>query len=184
VTEIRTVRACTACQVSWSPDRERAKCTDPARELQDFEVHLHRTPVVLPDGTSVTAVSFDPLAPYAREHPPHFGLYLDAAWAPPWPHEHVAWPDFGVPEDPTELQHGLGTLWDRAHRGESVELGCLGGHGRTGTALACLAVLAGHPADDAVRWVRQAYCPGAVETAAQESFVRRWGEAVGRPDLS
>ena len=61
---------------------------------------------------------------------------------------------------------------DRARAGEVVEVGCLGGHGRTGTALACLAVLAGHPADDAVAWVRRTYCDRAVETDEQADYVR------------
>lgn len=39
------------------------------------------------------------------------------------------------------------------------------------TALACLAILAGHPPSDAVAWVRAHYCPNAVETAEQERFV-------------
>lgn len=46
-----------------------------------------------------------------------------------------------------------------------------GGHGRTGTALACLARLDGVPAGDAVAWVREHYCRQAVETVDQEAFV-------------
>ena len=60
---------------------------------------------------------------------------------------------------------------DRAGKGERVELGCWGAHGRTGTALACLAVLAGTPASEAVAWVRESYCQKAVETPMQEDFV-------------
>jgi protein-tyrosine phosphatase len=65
---------------------------------------------------------------------------------------------------------------ERARTGEQVEIGCLGGHGRTGTALTCLAILAGHPAAEAVAWVRANYCPDAVESAGQEAFVGslRW----------
>ena len=55
---------------------------------------------------------------------------------------------------------------------ERVEIGCYGAQGRTGTALACLAVLCGHPPDDAVRWTRETYCVRAVETPDQEAFVR------------
>lgn len=62
-------------------------------------------------------------------------------------------------------------MLDRARTGEQVELGCIGGHGRTGTALACLAVLTGCPASEAVAWVRASYCQKAVETAGQEAFV-------------
>ena len=47
---------------------------------------------------------------------------------------------------------------------------CGGGNGRTGTVIACLAVLAGHPPADAVAWTRRSYRPRAVETRAQ----RRW----------
>jgi len=47
----------------------------------------------------------------------------------------------------------------------------MGGRGRTGTALACLAVLDGAPAADAVAYVRQHYSPDAVETPEQASFV-------------
>ncbi len=56
-----------------------------------------------------------------------------------------------------------------------VEVGCLGGHGRTGTALACLAVLTGTPANEAVAWVRANYCAHAVETEAQEALVAAFG---------
>ena len=65
-------------------------------------------------------------------------------------------------------------LFVRARRGELVEIGCIGGHGRTGSALACLAVLTGTPTDAAVDWVRAAYCPDAVETDAQRSFVEHY----------
>lgn len=133
--------------------------------------HVHRTPVRFADGTTVMGVRFLGDDPYVREDAPDFGLYLDERWAPPWPHEHVDWPDFGVPEDVAALRRTLTDLLYRARKGERVEVGCLGGHGRTGTALACLAVLAGTPANDAVAWVRANYCYKAVETDVQEQLV-------------
>lgn len=138
--------------------------------------HVHRDVVTFTDGTSITAVSFLERDPYERDTPPPtFGLYLDERWSPPWPHDHVTWPDFGVP-DADELRAALEDALARARRGEAVEIGCFGGHGRTGTALACLAVLTGMPTLDAVGWVRANYCADAVETAAQRSFVEglRW----------
>ncbi len=134
------------------------------------QVHVHRDAVELADGTTVTAVSFVGDDPYVRDPAPDFGLYLDARWDPPWPHQHVAWPDFGVP-DVAELRTALLGLLDRASAGDRVEIGCLGAHGRTGTALACLAVLTGTPADQAVDWVRATHCARAVETDAQRAFV-------------
>lgn len=109
--------------------------------------------------------------PYARDRRPDYGLYLDQAWQPPWAHDHLDWPDFGVPADRDTMITRLRALLDRARAGEQVEIGCLGGHGRTGTALACLAVLTAHPAADAVTWIRSAYCMRAVETAEQEAYV-------------
>ncbi len=137
--------------------------------------HVHRAAVELADGTSVVAVSFLGDDPYDRDTVPAFGLYLDARWDPPWPHEHVDWPDFGVPGDADDLRASLLGLLDRARAGEPVELGCLGGHGRTGTALACLAVLTGTPADQAVERIRASYCDKAVETEAQRAFVEAFG---------
>jgi hypothetical protein len=157
--------------VYWDPDAEQPKCNESGHEYRRFEIHRHRDVVLLPDGTEVTAVSFDPDDPYAREETPNYGLYLDPRWQPPWPHGHVSWPDFGGPDDAGALLTALASLLERARGGERVELGCVGGHGRTGTALACLAILAGLPLDRAVTWVRARYCSEAIETAAQERFV-------------
>jgi hypothetical protein len=132
--------------------------------------HRHLDAVVLPGGVTVWAASF-PHGGYRRATPPDFGLYLDARWAPPWHHAPVDWPDFGVPADRDALLDALTGLLERARRGEVVEVGCLGGHGRTGTALACLAVLAGLDGDP-VAWVREVYCPNAVETDEQIELVR------------
>ncbi|RBY78443.1 protein phosphatase [Blastococcus sp. TF02-09] len=107
---------------------------------------------------------------------PEFGVYLlgrrPAAW--PWEQRWVRWRDFGLPADDLELRRVLEEAWERAG-GERVEVACGGGTGRTGTALACLAVLDGVPAEDAVAFVRRHYRPGAVETRWQRRFVLRFG---------
>ena len=162
---------CPECQAHWYDGAESAKCVDHGHRHQRFEVHVHRSVVVLPDGIELTAASFDAVDPYGRDEPPDYGLYLDHRWEPPWAHDHLDWPDFGVPDDPTHVVTALRSVLERARAGERVEVGCLGGHGRTGTALACLAILGGHPADEAVAWVRANYCTEAVETAEQEAFV-------------
>ena len=96
--------------------------------------------------------------------PPEFG------WATRW----VRWPDFWVPADPPYAKSVLLETLRRAE-GERVEVACFGGVGRTGTALACLAVLDGVPCDEAVGHVREHYDPHAVETPWQRRFVRRFG---------
>jgi protein-tyrosine phosphatase len=86
-------------------------------------------------------------------------------------HVNVEWPDFGMPADAGVLRQALVELRRRAAGDDVLEVGCLGGPGRTGTALACLAVLAEIPAEKAVGWVRANYCPKAVETVDREAFV-------------
>jgi hypothetical protein len=167
----RVVVLCATCGVHWDEGVEGARCSDAGHGHQRFDVHVHRDVVVLPGGTDVTAVSFDAVDPYSRDRAPDHGLYLDPRWAPPWSHRVVDWPDFGVPADPSELVGALRDVLDRAGRGERVEVGCLGGHGRTGTAVAALAVLTGYPADGAVAWARTHYCARAVETPEQAAFV-------------
>ena len=54
---------------------------------------------------------------------------------------------------------------------ERVEIACDDGHGRKGTALACIAVLDGVPADKAVKFVREHYNTRAVETPWQRRYV-------------
>jgi hypothetical protein len=71
----------------------------PDHQHRQAEVHRHRSAVSLPEGTKITAVSFDAADPYARDRQPGYGLYLDRRWQPPWDHDHLGWPDFGVPAD-------------------------------------------------------------------------------------
>ncbi|WGX98512.1 protein phosphatase [Nocardioides sp. L-11A] len=114
---------------------------------------------------------------------PEVGLYLLGRQPPPvaWAERWVRWPDFRLPADPDDLRAALGEALDRAD-GERVEVACAGGRGRTGTALACLAVLDGVPAAEAVSWIRQRYDARAVETPFQARFVRRFsgGPATAR----
>ena len=175
--DVMVMVVCRTCRSYWARDADGGPaCTDADHVHDEIELHRHRTPVTLPDGTTVVAASFDEADPYTRATPPDHGVYLDARWQPPWSHEHVDWPDFGVPADVGALRRTLADVRRRAAGGEVVELGCLGGHGRTGTALACLAVLAGHPPDEAVAWVRAAYCAKAVETDDQARLVAGFGE--------
>jgi protein-tyrosine phosphatase len=106
---------------------------------------------------------------------PSFALYLlrDEPPAVPWESRWVRWPDFGLPSDRGAAEVALREAWSRAES-ERVEVACLGGRGRTGTALACLAVLDGVPGREAVAYVREHYNPRAVETFWQRRFVVRF----------
>ena len=163
---------CPQCLIDW-PAGGAPACGDPGHQggHRRYDLHWHRSPIALPDGTPVVPVSFYAGDPYGRNERPDYGLYLDPRWQPPWPHRHLDWPDFGVPDDRTELVAVLGSVLGRARAGQRVEVGCWGGHGRTGTALAGLAVVAGYPAGEAIGWVRANYCQRSVETADQEELI-------------
>ena len=106
---------------------------------------------------------------------PEFALYLlnTRPEPPPWEVRWVRWPDFWLPTDRQDAQLALREAWHRATN-ERVELACGRGRGRTGTALACLVVLDGMPAAEAVAYVREHYGLRAVETPCQRRYVARF----------
>ncbi|PPK92267.1 protein-tyrosine phosphatase [Kineococcus xinjiangensis] len=109
---------------------------------------------------------------------PEFGLYLLGSPPPelPWPSRWLRWRDFGLPRDRRDAREALREAWERS-AAQRVEVACGGGVGRTGTALACLAVLDGVPPGEAVAFVRARYHRRAVETPWQ----RRWVEEFRAP---
>ncbi|MGD9572553.1 MAG: protein phosphatase [Thermoleophilia bacterium] len=130
--------------------------------------------LTLPDGTTLRGRGLR--APAPAGPPPDWALHLlgrppDAA---PWPVRWVRWPDFRLPADDRDARAAFAEAHARAAAGERVEVACAGGRGRTGTALACIAQLAGVPGDEAVAWVRARFHPRAVETPWQRRYVRRF----------
>ncbi|MEU5790130.1 protein-tyrosine phosphatase family protein [Micromonospora purpureochromogenes] len=124
--------------------------------------------VVLPSGATVRGRRVgDPASPA------DFALLLAPGPAPAWPHRRIRWPDFWLPLDRADALDALAEALRRAHDGARVEVACRGGVGRTGTALAALAILDGLPPDRAVGWVRERYHPRAVETPWQRRWLRR-----------
>lgn len=110
---------------------------------------------------------------------PTFGLYL-LAKPPPrmeWDTRWLRWPDFWLPTNHTDAREALMEAWHRAAV-EQVEIACSGGRGRTGTALACIAVLDGLPPGEAVAFIRNRYNPRAVETPWQRRYVHRFSTAL------
>jgi protein-tyrosine phosphatase len=78
-----------------------------------------------------------------------------------------------VPSDRADALAALREAHTRARSGERVEIACRGGVGRTGTALAALAVLDGLMSAAAVQWVRAGYHRRAVETPWQRWWLRK-----------
>ena len=106
---------------------------------------------------------------------PAYGVYLLGKQPPEveWESRWVRWPDFRLPADDRDARSALVEVLERAGS-ERVEVACAGGRGRTGTALACLAVLDGVSPADAVAYVRTNYHAKAVETLWQKRYVRRF----------
>ncbi|QDQ10069.1 protein-tyrosine phosphatase family protein [Streptomyces spectabilis] len=132
----------------------------------------------LPSGRLVRGRALRRALPAAPE--PMFAVHLLGKPAPPvaWDARWLRWPDFRLPSDREEARRLLGEAWARAAT-ERVEVACGGGVGRTGTALACLAVLDGVPAAEAVGYVRARYHRRAVETPWQRRFVRTFDSGSG-----
>ena len=133
--------------------------------------------VELPDGRRVRGRGLRHGERLPPDPPPQLGVYLLGRPPPPTPWEQrwIRWPDFRLPSDRDAALATLRLAHERAAT-ERVEVACGGGVGRTGTALAVLAVLSGVDADEAVAWVRRAYHTRAVETPWQ----RRWIRSVSR----
>jgi protein-tyrosine phosphatase len=131
--------------------------------------------VELPDGRRIRGRGLRHLIPDGPE--PEFGLYLlsrnPGRFA--WPVRWVRWSDFRTPASTADAWDAIADAYARA-ASERVEIACDGGVGRTGTALAAIAVLAGVPSTEAVAWVRAHYNRRAVEMPWQ----RRWVAKTGR----
>lgn len=135
--------------------------------------------VRLPDGTWIRGRGLR--HPLPAGPAPDIGLYLgsgrlrrrhDATLT--WPRTWIHWPDFLLPRDADEAVRHIRALHERARAGAAAEVACGGGVGRTGTVIACLAVLAGLPPHDAVAWTRRHHHPRAVETPWQRRWVTRF----------
>jgi hypothetical protein len=124
--------------------------------------------VALPGGARVRGRSLR----QAAASPADFALVLAKGPEPAWPHRRIRWPDFWVPTDRADALDALRDAHRRAQAGERVEVACRGGIGRTGTALAALAIIDGLDPTEAVAWVREAYHHRAVETPWQRRWLR------------
>jgi hypothetical protein len=113
---------------------------------------------------------------------PDFGVYLlgkpppAVAWESRW----VRWRDLRLPTDAADTLDALAEAWRRAES-ERVEVACMRGIGRTGTALACIAILDGVPPEQAVSFVRRHYRRRTVETPGQRRFVAQFRAPEPRP---
>lgn len=80
--------------------------------------------------------------------------------------------DMGVPKNAPEFIELITWLAGRIESGDKAHIGCIGGHGRTGTVLAALVAHMTTEAD-AIGYVREHYCEKAVESTEQVKFLMK-----------
>lgn len=154
-------------------------------------------PFVMPDGKTVylsaktdVRVSSVPTDTRASSvHPkPWLGVYLDPAWMlnrvaglRSQPVLYLGWPDMGT--FPINLLYAAvqRTSW-YIDQGTEVEIGCIGGHGRTGTFTACLTAYRSPKwhSQDIMDFVWRGYCEKAIETTSQDKLIADFCELVAK----
>lgn len=89
----------------------------------------------------------------------------------------VNWGDFHVPDLDAAWWKALHQAILKCPPKSNMVVHCIGGHGRTGTALAILAALAGkhkeNGQDCPVEYIRKAYCESAVESESQINYITK-----------
>lgn len=93
----------------------------------------------------------------------------------PWEEQKVVEVQYSIrdqhaPEDIPRFKKMVTWLIAQLQAGKHVHVGCLGGHGRTGTVIT--AIVAEMLAEkQAIQWVREHYCERAVESSEQVKFL-------------
>lgn len=116
-------------------------------------------------------------------HPPQeVDIYIGLDWgmkvhdtAYPWNNNKVLsvyYPitDMSVPDNPQDFKRMIDWVVTQLHKGKRIHVGCIGGHGRTGMFFAALVKVMTDNVN-AIEYVRGNYCPKAVESIAQMTFL-------------
>jgi hypothetical protein len=145
--------------------------------------HSHPALVIpLADGTSVTIYGGAAGSPVHKDCDIYVELdaYSAGVLRPfPWEEQDggklvIKYPvtDMQAPKDPAGFKKMVKWIVEQLLVGKKVHIGCIGGHGRTGTLLAAIVKeLTGNV--DAISFVRQHYCKKAVESDSQSQFLAK-----------
>lgn len=165
--------ACDKCNVERDLVTNKWHYTAGTSVKHFYKCRHYDVELAFPDGVSVFASSKHNRSD--ADLAPDFGVYLDSYWYASCPAYFIDWPDYGLPTRWEVAARCIIDAYKKAENGLWVEVGCIGGHGRTGTVLACMAVLSGLNAQDSVNYVRDYYCNQAIESDEQEWYVE-WFE--------
>jgi hypothetical protein len=89
------------------------------------------------------------------------------------------WPDGSIPVIPHIFWKDLKNHLSSAKA--KMLVCCIGGHGRTGTAIACLLIACGYSAADAKSYIWRHYCKESIETKVQEDYIDLVDKALNPP---
>ena len=181
-------------QLTWQhPQNPKTK----ARYVAPVRSCAHnRTPFSFNEHTIYLSGSSDRQTP-VQGPDPTVAIYLDATWLrgkvlsnggmkKPEGEPHIIylnWPDYGVVEVQRLMCIARWAL-EQLEAGHTLEVGCVGGHGRTGTFVAGMMVVTGFHPDDAIKEVRTNYCPNAVESKPQEKLLQELYEQMDKVEAT
>lgn len=182
----------TTCDATSTDTKPTATATTPYTALSRKCDHWRD---VVKVGDGVVTVSAHSDKPRENEKDdtavPDLGMYLSVSWqdrmSPIWgagiktpygvdsyPSVYCKWADYGV-VDISVVTWMVKAIRTAMEKGLSVDIGCQGGHGRTGTLLACLiAHVEGLDSANAIKAVHKRHCKEAVESLSQENLVREY----------
>ena len=179
-------------QLTWQhPQNPKTKYVVPVRSCAH-----NRTPFSFNEHTIYLSGSSDRQTP-VQGPDPTVAIYLDVTWLKgkvlsnggmkkPEGEPHIVylnWPDYGVVEVQRLMCIARWAL-EQLEAGHTLEVGCVGGHGRTGTFVAGMMVVTGFHPDDAIKEVRTNYCPNAVESKPQEKLLQELYEQMDKVEAT
>lgn len=138
------------------------------------ECYHYQTEFNLPSGVTLYASRLHDHDPQEGDIIPDMGCYLSPSWIPDTIAYHIGWEDLGLPYIPIwQVLYIARDLMRLARDDFRVEIGCIGGHGRTGTMLAIMVMMdePGLTHEQAIQYVRHHYCSQAIETVEQEKWL-------------
>lgn len=156
-------------------------------------VHGREEKFKLEDGLDIFASAYRDVK-YITDEAVDIGVYLYSSWAVgtmmatpgidldldyPYHTQQVIvdWPDFSVPKKDVPMVKLVHWILTKLAEGKSLEIGCMGGHGRTGTMLSCLLAAQGLTPGKAIARVRKDHCEKAVENSKQAKYVAEFYKA-------
>lgn len=127
--------------------------------------------VSLPDGTKIWCSSQHKRKD--EDARPDFGCYMAGGWEPDWLAYWLNWTDHGTPNMSMDtVLLIVDDLLAKARDGKIVEIGCIGGHGRTGSLLALMLLRSGIDDPEVARkYVWENYCDEAIEGKKQIWYI-------------